>query len=672
MIMDASYDPADDKLRLRASARLDAETYARVKVAGFSWAAKQDLFFAMWSPSREDLLTELAGEIRDEDTSLVDRAEQRADRFEGYQERRAADAASAHKAVAAIADNIPMGQPILVGHHSERHARRDAERIENGMRRACKMWDTSQYWKERAAGALSHAKYLERADVRARRIKTLEAEHRKRERAKADAAKWLRAWTLPDLTLELARKLSNVCWLTVIRETPESRHNWTAYDVLQDDEHRYKACPSWSVAQVQEVAARVYPATIAYCERWIAHLGNRLEYERAMLNEQGATHLLAPKPKKEQAPLLNYRAAAGSLQRENRYNRGQVVTYQQREMTQAAYAKIANDYKGTALSLDKSHRFRIALAVYTGGPRDDSYVAIFITDSKAHAEPQHGEAPAINLADRAPPAPREPRPEPTPDPLAESMQAMRATLKAGVRVAVVPQLIPTPGNLAARMVELAAIEPTHSILEPNSGTGNLLAAIRAAQPEARLVHVEINRALCISTGAINRDFLECDLGQFDRIIMNPPFGDAADIKHIEHAATMLKPGGRLVALCANGPRQQARLQPRATTWEELPPGTFDGTGVRAALLTIDAPRVPAAAPAPVEAIAPTPAPTVEATPQGLQLVIPNAERSARQAAAFREAAGRGRIAPTKPQRPADLGLFASPQPDQLDIEDTKP
>lgn len=36
----------------------------------------------------------------------------------------------------AIADNIPMGQPILVGHHSEKRARRDAQRIDNGFRKA--------------------------------------------------------------------------------------------------------------------------------------------------------------------------------------------------------------------------------------------------------------------------------------------------------------------------------------------------------------------------------------------------------------------------------------------------------------------------------------------------------------------------------------------------------
>src|ERR1700742_930659 len=106
MIYTATYSPEDNKLRLYASARLDAETYGRVKAAGFIWAPKQDLFVApMWTPSREDLLIELAGEIEDEDRSLVDRAEERADRFSDYKESRIEDAQRAHDAVHRIADN---------------------------------------------------------------------------------------------------------------------------------------------------------------------------------------------------------------------------------------------------------------------------------------------------------------------------------------------------------------------------------------------------------------------------------------------------------------------------------------------------------------------------------------------------------------------------------------
>lgn len=86
------------------------------------------------------------------------------------------------------------------------------------------------------------------------------------------------------------------------------------------------------------------------------------------------------------------------------------------------------------------------------------------------------------------------------------------------------------------------------------------------------------------------DFLACngDLGTFDRVVMNPPFSNGQDVRHIQHAATFLRPGGVLVALCANGPRQREALQPLADYWEDLPPGTFKeaGTGVNVALLVI--------------------------------------------------------------------------------------
>ena len=101
----ATYSPEDNKLRLYSTTRLDSETYARVKAAGFIWAPKQDLFVApMWTPSREDLLIELVGEIEDEDRSLVDRAEERADRFSDYKESRIEDAQRAHDAVHRIAE----------------------------------------------------------------------------------------------------------------------------------------------------------------------------------------------------------------------------------------------------------------------------------------------------------------------------------------------------------------------------------------------------------------------------------------------------------------------------------------------------------------------------------------------------------------------------------------
>lgn len=51
-------------------------------------------------------------------------------------ERRDQEAREAAAKAGAIADRIPMGQPILVGHHSERRHRRDLDRIDRNMRAA--------------------------------------------------------------------------------------------------------------------------------------------------------------------------------------------------------------------------------------------------------------------------------------------------------------------------------------------------------------------------------------------------------------------------------------------------------------------------------------------------------------------------------------------------------
>ena len=184
----ATYSPDDNKLRLYSLHRLDEETYKRVKDAGFKHAPRQGLFVApMWTPDREDLLIELAGEIEDEDQSLFDRQEERAERFEEYSEKRAVESGQVLAAVDSLTSAIPFGQPILVGHHSERRARKHAKKIENGMRRAINLFETSEYWERRAEASLRHAAYKERPDVRWRRIKKIEADLRKAERRLQDA-----------------------------------------------------------------------------------------------------------------------------------------------------------------------------------------------------------------------------------------------------------------------------------------------------------------------------------------------------------------------------------------------------------------------------------------------------------------------------------------------------
>lgn len=59
--------------------------------------------------------------------------------------------AAAQKA-SALAERIPLGQPILVGHHSERRHRRDADRIRSGFQRAHEEAQKAEHHRQRADG----------------------------------------------------------------------------------------------------------------------------------------------------------------------------------------------------------------------------------------------------------------------------------------------------------------------------------------------------------------------------------------------------------------------------------------------------------------------------------------------------------------------------------------
>ncbi|KKN40171.1 hypothetical protein LCGC14_0736030 [marine sediment metagenome] len=65
-----------------------------------------------------------------------ERRMRRADRLRDWADSRARKAESASKAAHAIVDHIPLGQPILVGHHSEGRHRRDIDRAESNFAKA--------------------------------------------------------------------------------------------------------------------------------------------------------------------------------------------------------------------------------------------------------------------------------------------------------------------------------------------------------------------------------------------------------------------------------------------------------------------------------------------------------------------------------------------------------
>jgi len=439
----ATYSPEDNKLRFYPFARLSREDYARIKAASFIWAPKQGFFVApAWTPERADLLQAWAGEVGDEDSTLMQRAEERAERFEGYSERRGREAEAAHAAVSRIADGIPLGQPILVGHHSERRHRNDIERMDNGMRKTVKLWETRDYWKARAAAAQCHADYKERPDVRYRRIKGLEADQRKHERAKQEAEMWLKLWldceAEQDASLQqaVALRIAGMCHLRLPRKEEDSKdHDGTptAYDALTNSHPRLYA--PRTLAEVVESAKRAYPSVIAYADRWIAHFDNRIAYERAMLESQGG--LIAQAADIQPGGRVRARGRWRTVIRVNRKNgkpvsvsatddsgdfsvRGieEIEEYQAptdegaaraakinalpplvnypgegfASMTRAQYNAIPKDYKGTtrieATKTAAAHRVRGAFATFARLDQDvdrrhaSTNRNVFITDAK--------------------------------------------------------------------------------------------------------------------------------------------------------------------------------------------------------------------------------------------------------------------------------------------------
>jgi len=570
----ATYSPEDNKIRLFSVTRLDSDTYSRVIKAGFKWAPKQELFVTpMWTPTREDLCIELAGEIGDEDSTLVERAEAKAERLENLSERRTQDADHAQKAVHAIADGIPFGQPILVGHHSERHARKDAEKIENGMRKAVECWKAAQYWQDRAKGAIRLAKYKERPDVRARRIKGLEADKRKEERSQGDAEKFLKAYEDPQARTAKLRDGRDL--LPALLQTWEGGLSYENQTRVKNQELPYEEALS--------MATNAKRATVANAQRWIDHLSNRIAYERAMLDEQGGT--VTEKTGPEKGGAVRCWCAPGN---------GRGWAYIQK--VNKVSVTVLDNWGNGGANFIRTVPFTDLKGVITKAEVDAARAEGRLIES----ETKQG----FYLTDPTPTRTSEAAaaPEPiraTTDTRAK-IEEMESALKAGVQVITTPQLFPTPPALAERMVEEADILPSHCVLEPSAGTGAILAALPNVRPFGSVTAVEINATLAasleqVADETICGDFLEQNgnLGTFDRIVMNPPFQNGADIKHIQHAMKMLKPGGRLVAICANGPRQQSTLKPLAENsrgwYEELPAGTFasQGTNVNTALLLIE-------------------------------------------------------------------------------------
>ncbi len=161
----------------------------------------------------------------------------------------------------------------------------------------------------------------------------------------------------------------------------------------------------------------------------------------------------------------------------------------------------------------------------------------------------------------------------------------------------------TPDAAADLLVTMADIEPDQRVLEPSAGDGAIIRAIRRAVTPIAVIAVELDvthfpKLTKIANRVHPSDFLALPrvvLGTFDRVVMNPPFSNGQDVRHVCRAWEYLRPGGRLAAIVSPAFRYRREAafkkfkELHAEHGEEerdLPAGTFKESGTMVATVAV--------------------------------------------------------------------------------------
>ena len=435
----ATYSAEDNALRLRTDIHFNNEQWALIKKMGFKYAPKQKLLVAhRWTPNREDFVLFLAGSITAEQTTLVERAQNKAIRLDALAEKRTIQASQYMDAANRIAQRITH-QPIIANHHSASKMLRTQNQLEGAKKNVVWALSAINYWGERAEAVEHHANRKSDFGVRSRRIGVLLKDLRTHQRKINFAHSALALWEKISQEKDEVIKEKHISYMTGVR-SPEGQYSPEGYyDDLKDEKITLKDALQNSIVYCRNNTQSVYTL------RWINHILNRLAFERnelglvysfegkmtaaiiqTFLRSQGAEK---PKAKKvdnnwfvsssvpfplhiaddkeftlteeqfiqlmqstgyevpatrEKAPsILNFKANSILIQ-----CFGDKKIYKQVELTKAEYAKIYQDYRCVRLSACGTFRVKTCINPNReSGTYGGDRVCVFITDSKIHDKP---------------------------------------------------------------------------------------------------------------------------------------------------------------------------------------------------------------------------------------------------------------------------------------------
>ncbi|GGR41473.1 DUF3560 domain-containing protein [Streptomyces roseolus] len=176
------------------------------------------------------------------DEAEADR-EARAERFGERADRAAGASKAAFAQARRIGSAIPFGQPVLVGHHSERRHRRDLARIDSSMRKGVEQDKRAEHYTHRAAAAASYEQHRKDPARTLRRLKELQATLRGLEKLLAGEPAFGSSWdiTKPENVAELTRRHTGTAeeithWRAVIAKAEaDGVKLWSAADFTQGD-----------------------------------------------------------------------------------------------------------------------------------------------------------------------------------------------------------------------------------------------------------------------------------------------------------------------------------------------------------------------------------------------------------------------------------------------------
>lgn len=633
----ATYDIEDNKLRIY-SGKVVEELYAALATVGYQRAYKQGCFYAVWDTRREDVALALCGQIDDEDSTLEDRAADRADRFAQYSGSARQRANSHRDSADHLVEQFQGGQPILLDHYSAKRALRDQERAHNHMRASIEEHKKSSYWRRRAESAIAHAEYKSRPDVVKRRLKRLKADKRKYER---------------DMTLK------------------PHEWNWTYHEWYREqypdreynDITPFKELPVEMQAAWAEHKAGIIERRETYYRRWLTHVNGQIEYWQAIFDAN------TPPEYKERfereyergmwALVRGFRGPVwGKIMRVNKSRSGEVNSV----------SVDRDNLKGDTNHWSRKWKPAEILALSDTEPTEEEVLmsaSEFLASRKTYTPPEPDpeleeaqlKLKEINQLNQ--------RTITMNTKKIQISEAARTILAKATIIQVgnewhldLPQLerkdyldakkaievlggqwsrskkthvfindprscifeaqengyieieqfdyFPTPQWLVCRMVSEANPEPTDLCLEPSAGDGRIADEILRHYnvPQPRIILGEINDTaaeLLKQKGYTveGRDFMEYESPiPFDIIIANPPFSKYQDAKHFLHAWDLLADNGRMVFILSEGNFGDTRIKVRQEVqalieehgWsEKLPDDTFKdvGTLVKTRLVVVD-------------------------------------------------------------------------------------